>query len=327
MEKTKVYGDILYFKINGINTPIKISNDMCPECFEKSFITDHNTGDKVCKSCGLVHEERLIEHSQEWRSFTFEDYNTKTRVGAPFTLTIHDKGLSTMIDWRDKDAAGRPLSAAKRVELYRLRKWNSRMRIHTSTDRNLAFAMSELDRMSSQLNCSKTIKENAAIFYRKAIDLNLIRGRSIEAMICACLYAACRISRLPLSLEDFEENSRICKKDIGRCYRLVLKELKIKIPNLTAKNFIPKFTNELKLSENVAQKANEILRKAKCLGFIAGKDPTGLAAAAIYIASLMTGEKRTQKEIALIANITEVTVRNRYKDLNQQLNLNVYPDH
>lgn len=327
MENTKVCEDLIYLKVNGIKTSANLSIDICPECLQNSFIVDHNTGDKVCRSCGLVKEERLIEPTQEWRSFTYEDYNTKTRVGAPFTLTIHDKGLSTMIDWRDKDALGRPLSAAKRIELFRLRKWNSRMRIHTSTDRNLAFAMSELDRLSSQLNCSKTIKENAAIFYRKAIDKNLIRGRSIEAMICASLYAACRISRLPLSLEDFEENSRICNKDIGRCYRLIIRELQIKIPNLTAKNFVPKFINELRLSENVVQKANQILQKAKSLGFIAGKDPTGLAAAAIYIACLMTGEKRTQKEIAQVANITEVTVRNRYKDLNTQLKLNVYPEH
>lgn len=322
MEQIKgLYGNSDISKDSSIN----LGNGL-GECSNHSLITDNISGDVVCRNCGLVFCEKLIDHSAEWRSFTTDDYNHKTRVGAPFTMTFHDKGLSTLIDWRDKDAFGKALSPRKKAELYRLRKWNCRMQVHTSTDRNLTYAMSELNRMTSQLNCSQSIKENAAILYRKAIAKNLIRGRSIESMICACLYASFRIARIPLFIEDFLENTRMVKRDIERCYRILLKTLQIKVPNFTAKDFVSKFVNALEMNEQTGVKALEILKGLKSVGYISGKDPTGLAAAAIYIAGLMTGDKRTQKCIAQVAKVTEVTVRNRYKDLNTLLKLNIYPN-
>lgn len=244
-------------------------------------------------------------------------------MGAPSTLTLHDKGLSTIIDWRDRDAMGKKLSPQKRAEAYRLRKWQIRMRVHSSLDRNLAYAMNELDRISSQLGVQKTIKETAAIIYRRSIEKKLIRGRSIEAMITASMYTACRLSKIPRTLDEFAINSRINKRDLGRCFRLILRELQLNIPIPRPISFVSRFANELKISGQSQQIAIDILERAKKIGITAGKDPTGLAAASLYVATLANGEKKTQREIARVANITEVTIRNRYKEFIKCLNLNL----
>ncbi len=186
--------------------------------------------------------------------------------------------------------------------------------------------MSELDRLASQLGIQKTVKEASALIYRKTIEKKLIRGRSIEAMIAASMYTACRFAKIPHTLDEFVKYIRINKKDLGRCFRLILRELSLRIPTPTPINFISPFGNELHLSSETQNYAIKILTNAKKIGITAGKDPTGLAAAALYISALQCGERRTQREIAKIANITEVTVRNRYKELIKVLNLNIKID-
>ncbi|MBD3351970.1 MAG: transcription initiation factor IIB [Candidatus Lokiarchaeota archaeon] len=296
---------------------------ICPYCKDKNIIYDTSTGDVICSSCGLVIEHHLIDQGAEWRAFNTEEKDRKSRVGAPTTLTIHDKGLSTIIDWRDKDAQGKKLSPKRRAEASRLRKWQLRMRVHSSIDRNLAYAMNELDRLASQIDISKQIKETSALIYRRAIERNLIRGRSIESMMAASIYTACRIRKIPITIDELSMNSRIDKKELGRCYRLLLWELGIKIPSRSPKNFVSRFVSELCLSSNTQRRALIILNKARKIGLIGGKDPSGMAAASIYVAAIQEGEKRTQREIASIAKITEVTVRNRYKELINKLNLKV----
>jgi transcription initiation factor TFIIB len=292
-------------------------SNICPYCSGVSVSSDISTGDLVCRNCGSVLEQHVIDQGAEWRAFNSEEKDKKSRVGAPSTLTIHDKGLSTIIDWRDKDAHGKKLSPKKRAEAFRLRKWQLRMRVHSSIDRNLAYAMNELDRLSSQLNITKSIKETAALIYRRAIEHNLIRGRSIESMIAASIYTACRIRKIPITIEELSLNSRIDKKELGRCYRLILTELGIKSPSTSPKDFVSRFTSEL------CNRAMQILEKARRIGILGGKDPSGMAAASIYVSAILEGEKRTQREVANVAKITEVTVRNRYKELIKVLNLKV----
>ena len=153
------------------------SSNLCPECGNKNVISDQSRGEIICNDCGLVITQRIIDNGPEWRAFSTEEANRKVRVGAPTTLTLHDKGLSTMIDWKNKDAFGKILSPKMKAEVYRLRKWHVRTRTNKSIDRNLAYAMNELDRFSSQLNLSKDIKESSAHIYRKIVNKNLIRGR------------------------------------------------------------------------------------------------------------------------------------------------------
>lgn len=302
----------------------EINFEKCPECGNFSIISDLSRGEIICNTCGLVINQRIIDSGPDWRAFTSEEKAKKTRVGAPSTFTLHDKGLSTTIDWKDKDAHGKKISPKMKAEVHRLRKWHTRSRIHKSIDRNLANAMNELDRYCSQLNLPGSIKESAAIVYRKMAYKNLIRGRSIEAMLAASLFTTCRIKGLPKTLDDFIEFSSITKKELGRCYRLILKELKIRNMRVSSPiDFIPRFCADLSLSGRTQNKAAKILQLAQKHYITVGKAPTGLAAASLYIAAIQTDERRTQKAIADIAGITEATVRTRYKELILKLNFNI----
>jgi len=292
----------------------------CPECGNNNLISDDARGEIVCVVCGLVLGQRLIDSGPEWRAFSSEEANKKVRVGAPTTLTLHDKGLSTMIGWKNKDAFGKNISPKMKAEVYRLRKWHVRTRTNKSIDRNLAYAMNELDRFSSQLNLSRELKESAAHVYRKMANKNLIRGRSIEAMLIASIYLSCKLNKIPKTLDDFLEFAMVDKKKIARCYRLILQELKIPINVPSPITFVPRFCAELNLSGKTQNRAAELLKLAKKYRITAGKAPTGLAGAALYVAAMQEGERRTQKEISLAAGVTEATIRNRYKELINHLN-------
>lgn len=306
-------------RLDGTFTGKKV----CPECGSDSFIQDETRAEVCCGNCGLILDDRIMDFGPEWRAFNSEERNRRSRVGSPMTLTVHDKGLSTMIGFEDRDIFGKKLSASKRAQAYRLRKWQIRTRVHSSVDRNLAHAMAELDRISSQLGIPRSVKETSALMYRKAIDRRLIRGRSIEAMIAATVYAASRIRHVPRTLDEVADQSRVNRKELGRCYRLLIRELNVSIPPVNPIDYLSRFGAELKLSGACQKKAAEILEKAKEKGLTAGKDPTGLAAAAIYIAGIQEGERRTQREIAETARVTEVTVRNRYKELVRQLEIHI----
>jgi len=304
-----------------LSFPQKTFN-LCPECGNENLISDDSRGEIVCGVCGLVLNQRIIDSGPEWRAFTSEEANKKVRVGAPTTLTLHDKGLSTMIGWKNKDAFGKTLSPKMKAEVYRLRKWHVRTRTNKSIDRNLAFAMNELDRFSSQLNLSKDLKESAAHIYRK-INKNLIRGRSIEAMLIASIYLSCRLNSIPKTLDDFIEFATVDKKKVARCYRLILNELRLNIQVSSPIFFIPRFCAELKLSGKTQNRAASILKLANKYRITAGKAPTGLAGAALYVAAIQEGERRTQKEISIAAGVTEATIRNRYKELVNQLKFEI----
>ena len=227
---------------------------------------------------------------------------------------MHDTGLTTTIDWKDKDAYGRSISSKKRSQMHRLRKWQERIRTKDAGERNLQFALSEIDRMASALGVPRSVREVASVIYRRALDEDLIRGRSIEGVATAALYAACRKEGIPRSLEEISEVSRVERKEIGRTYRYISQELGLEMKPVDPKKYVPRFCSELELSEEVQGKANEIIETTAEKGLLSGKSPTGYAAAAIYAASLLCNEKKTQREVADVAQVTEVTIRNRYQE-------------
>ncbi len=301
--------------------PTKITN--CPECNSRNLIEDYDLGEVVCQDCGLVLSEHAINQGPEWRAFTQEEKESRGRVGVPVSFSVHDKGLSTVIDRVNRDAYGRQLPLTTRLEMLRLRKWQIRTRIHSSVDRNLAQAMAELDRLTDRLHIPASVKERAAIIYRKALDSGLVRGRSIVAIAAASLYAACRVTETPRTLKEVASASRIKKKDVARCYRLLLRELDIRMPVTDPVRCVSKIASKAAISMKTQRSAIKILKEARKRGIAAGKDPMGLSAAALYVACVLEGEKKTQKDIADVANVTEVTVRNRYKGLKEALGLNV----
>ncbi len=293
----------------------------CIECGSDNVICDEARGEIICNKCGLVIEEHMVDMGPEWRSYTAEERKKRSRVGSPVNYSIHDKGLSTMIGPEDKDVYGKKLAPSRRAEIYRLRKWQRRTRTHSSRERNLIQALSELDRLASQMGIPRSIKEEAAIIYRKALEKRMSRGTTIEVMVAATLYAACRIRKIPRTLDEVAENSRINKKQLGQCFRQLVRTIDVAIPISTPIDFISRFSNELELSGKVSGRAIKILETAKKAGITAGKDPTGLAAAALYISGILEDERRTQREIARVARVTEVTVRNRYKELVRNLQI------
>jgi len=304
--------------------------ERCPECNSAHLVRDYERGELVCEDCGIVLDDQLIDQGPEWRAFDVEQGEKRARTGAPMTYTIHDKGLSTEISWKNKDSYGKSIPTRNRAQLYRLRKWQRRIRVSNATERNLAFALSELDRMASFLGrpmdeaiLSRNVRETAAMTYRKAVNKNLIRGRSIEGVVAASLYAACRQCNVPRTLDEVANSSRVGRKEIGRTYRFMTRELKLKLMPTKPQDYVSRFCSELKLSGEVQSKAMEILKDAAKKELTSGRGPTGVAAAAIYISSILCNERRTQREVADIAGVTEVTIRNRYKELTEKLGIEV----
>ncbi len=295
----------------------------CPECGNTRLSRDYSRGELVCNDCGLVIDEDFIDQGAEWRAFDSDQREKRVRVGAPMTLTIHDKGLTTEIDWANKDSYGKMIPSRNRGQLYRLRKWQRRIRIADATERNLARALSYIDRMASGMELPRSVRETAAMIYRKAALKNLVRGRSIEGVAAASLYAACRQCHVPRTLDEISSIACIPRRDIGRNYRFIAKEIRLKILPTSPKDYISRFCSELKLSTEVQVKAMEILKLATEKSLISGRGPTGSTAASLYIASVLCGERRTQREIADVAGVTEVTIRNRYKELVKKLDIEI----
>ncbi len=297
--------------------------ESCPECGSRSLTRDYERAEIVCNDCGYVIDEKIMDMGPEWRAFDYEQRVKRSRVGAPMTYTIHDKGLSTVIDWRNKDSYGKDIAPRKRAQIYRLRKWQQRIRVSNATERNLAFALTELDRVASRLDLPRNVRETAAMVYRKAVEKGLIRGRSIEGVAAASLYAACRQCKVPRTLDEIADSAKLNRKEIGRTYRFVSRELGINLKPTTPIDYVPRFGSELNLSGEVQSKAIEILKKAMDQELTSGRGPTGVSAAAIYIASVLLGERRTQREVADVAGVTEVTIRNRYKELAERLDIEI----
>jgi len=289
----------------------------CPECGGTRLIRDYGNSEVVCIDCGFVIAAKMADQGPEWRAFDGEEWERKTRVGAPLTYRIHDKGLSTVIDWRDKDAHGKRIN--QRAKIYRLRTLQRRSRVSDSKERTLYLALSEIMRLTSKLSLPKAVSESASIIYRKALNGGLVRGRSVQGLSAAAVYLACREFGVTRSLDDVASASNLSRKELGRNYRFIVKALDLQVPPPEPGIYISKISNELVAQGNVEEAANKILKAAKRLKMTSGKGPRGLAAAACYIASVITGERVAQREIADMAGLTEVTLRNRYKEFFKNL--------
>jgi len=287
---------------------------VCPEC-GGDLVTDEVHGETVCGDCGLVVETDEIDRGPEWRTFDSAERDQKSRVGAPTTNMMHDKGLSTNIGWQDKDAYGNALSSSQRQRMQRLRTWNERFRTRDSKERNLKQALGEIDRMASALGLPENVRETASVIYRRALEADLLPGRSIEGVATAALYAAARQAGTPRSLDEISAVSRVEKMELTRAYRYVVRELKLEIRPADPESYVPRYVSDLDLPDDVERRARELIEAARQEGVLSGKSPVGIAAAAVYAAALLTNEKVTQSQVSEVADVSEVTIRNRYKEL------------
>ena len=284
----------------------------CPECGSKCLVHDYGRAEIFCADCGLVIAENIVDPGPEWRAFDSEQMSKRARTGAPLTYRIHDKGLSTLTSW-DSPAQGQ----------YNLKKWEQRTHIANTAERSFVFALSEIERMASALKLPMNVREAASMLYRRAMKKHLIRGRSIEGITSAILYITCRQYGVPRTLEEVRAVSRVGQKEIARAYRFLLRELDIKVSPASPVDFVPRFCSMLGLGGDIEAKAIEIIKRASEKELTNGRGPIGIAAAAIYIAAILNGEHRTQKEVSDVTGVTEVTIRNRYKELSEQLDIEV----
>lgn len=297
----------------------------CPSCGDKKMVTDQNTGELLCCKCGLVVTDEIADTSAAaaaaaagWHSFS-NDEGDKSRTGAGTSLTMHDMGLSTVIGAANKDATGKPLSASVKSSIERLRTWDSQSQAHSSADRNLRQALNEMYKLKDKLALTDAVIEKAALIYRKAMKKNLVRGRSIQGLAASCIYASCRNTETPRTLDDIAKGINIKRKDVARCYRLIFRELELTMPVTDPVKAVSRIASIAGLSEKCKRKAIAMLNQAKKTGIVAGKDPMGMAAAALYLACISTGDVKSQKEISTASGVTEVTIRNRCTGLRQML--------
>lgn len=290
--------------------------ERCPECGGR-LIKEEN--EIRCQDCGLILEEDFIDHGPEWRAFSSEEKEEKARTGPPSTVKRHDKGLSTEIGFKDR--YGKELSPNRKRLFSRLRKWHNQSKRSTGKEKSLSEGLQEISRMASQISLPESVQEIASVIYKKASDKNLITGRSIESIAAASLYIASRFYEIPRTLDEFVEVSRIDKIDIARSERHLVENLEIPLKPVEPESFLPKLKSILGFGGEVESKSVDIIEKAKEKQIVSGKSPISIAAASIYIAGRLMGEKITQDEISSASNVSEVTIRNRYKELVERLGI------
>jgi transcription initiation factor TFIIB len=295
------------------------SSTMCPECGGSQLLTDHTVGELACRSCGLIIHEQRLDQTPEYRAYTLREQQTKTRVGPPASFVFHDKGLTTTFNPL-YDTVGNRLPVHEQLKMRRLQKWNHRMHQHERT-RNFSQAMTEITRLIDALHLPTSIQETAAVLYRKAYGRKLIRGRSIKGMAAAAVYAACRLTQTPARLQNLVTMSSCQRKEIAKSYRLMHQYLNLHMPLDNSVTYIAKIASRLNLDAQTQQQAITLLNHARQKQGLVGKIPAGSAGAALYIASRMRGNAITQAKIAAAAEVTEVTIRNRFRSLDDLLDL------
>ena len=295
----------------------------CSTCnTDQTAITDPESGEIICSKCGLVISEKIEDYAhQERRAYSMQEADERARTGARTSLAFHDMGLSTIIGKANKDASGQLLNSAMCSSMDKLRIWDSRIHVNSSEDRSLRRAFHQLNTLRDKLGLSDTLVEKSAYLYRKAQERGLIRGRTVDGIMTAAVYIACRETGTPKSLEDISIVSNLKRKDITRCYRRLVFDLDIKIPIVDPMKCIVKVANKLSLSEKTKHKAMNLMTYAIKMEINAGKIPMGLAATVLYASCLKTGENVSQTNIAEASGVTEVTIRNRFKDLTSRIKI------
>ncbi|MGA1794103.1 MAG: transcription initiation factor IIB [Thermoplasmatota archaeon] len=299
--------------------------DRCPECGSINVHVDQVRGEIVCIECGVVISDTHIDHGPEWRDL--DNAHSRSRVGAPSRKWNDGLAPSTEIGWKDRDSFGRTIPERNRAQVYRLRKWQRRLRKFRTSQRNLIFGFAEIDRLCMAKDLPPNVREHAKALFQRASEHNMIQGRGVECMVAVVLYAACRTSNVPRTLNEIADDLTVSRKDIGRAFRKISRQLELSIRVTNPLDYISRFCSRLKLNGNTQEFAMDIIRRSEELGYISGKDPAGIAASAIYIASIMTGQTRTQGEISEASGITEVTIRKRYKEIIDRLDIKIRNAH
>ncbi len=291
----------------------------CPICGSNNTVTDVSNGETVCQKCGFVHTENVLDRGPDWRAFNLQEMKDNPRAGSPLTYTMHDKGLSTNIGYKNRDHTGRKLKPEQRTRFYRLRQWNRRTKKTGSHHRNLAKALKHVSRIENKLGLPKNVAETGSHIYRQVLKKDGVKGRTIKGIAATSIYMACRICGISKSLETIAETVNIPKKKVARNYRYMYRILDREIPKISTGKIISKLVNQMGLSGNVERISLILLDMVSDLKLNSGKSPSGIAAGILYIGCQVSGEKKTQQKISSRAHVSSVTIRNRYKDIMEHI--------
>ena len=293
---------------------------ICPTCNNpnQGTVTDFESGEVICSNCGIVILDRIEDYThEERRAYSIEEVDNRSRIGAPSSLAVHDRGLCTIVGKANIDANGKIFDTANLARIEKLRRLNSWINVSKSSEKSLRRAFQKLDTLKDKLSLSDSIVEKSAYIFRKIQERHLVRGRTIDGMLSAAVYTACREMGASVTLKDIAAASNLTYKDISKNYRVLVFELDIKIPLIDPMKCIVKVANKLSIKEKTKKQAMNIMSEVVEREMTSGKVPMGLAASVLYLSCQITGEVISQAKIAAASGTTEVTVRNRYKDLIQ----------
>lgn len=288
----------------------------CPVCGSTSFRRNTERAELLCRECGTVIEEEMIEESApEQRAFTSEEREKIKRTGAPITYTKADRGMSTEIG----SGSLRGVSPSKRGQYYRMKKWQRRL--DESRQRRMKFALGEMERLVAMLRLPKSVLEEAGRLYEKALEQGVVKGRRIEHIAASLIYVTARNHGVPRTMSEIADEAGITERELGKTYRYVARELDLRIVPVNPEDFIPRFGSQIGMTGETQAKARRIIENARDEELLAGRSPDGIVAASLYLASKLEGEELTQQEIAEAVGVTEVTVRKGYQNLVEGLGL------
>lgn len=290
--------------------------DKCFNCHNSTIIFDDNAGEMICNQCGVVVNEQLDYNPTEPVN-VLQNLETNINIGMPSSLALFDKGLSTIISTENVDAFGTKLSTKQLTKARSIRHWNKASNSNRSYHRNLKKAFGILGRIKDKLNLNEALTEKSAYYYRKVVDLKIIKGRSIKEFVVACVYVSCRELNIPRTISEIADIVNADKVFAGKCYRLLLRRLKIKLPTINLPIHLTKIASIAGISRKTLSRALEMMSQVKDNPLSYGKDPIALSVAILYGACIERGEKIKQSQIALAGNMSVVTLRKRFLDLKQ----------
>jgi transcription initiation factor TFIIB len=289
----------------------------CPSCGARALLLDPATGEVVCARCGAVVRERIVDESGgEKLAGDLEERAGREHRGPPITAMRHDLGLSSVISEEDRDASGAALSPEARAMMRRLRLWDGR---HESWERDLMRALDLIATLAGRLGLPEAAAERAALILRRAQEAGLLIGRAIPPFAAASVLAAVRELGIPRRIADVAAAAGLRKHEVYRAYSAMweagLAAAAIQAPEA----FVARVASAAGLPEAVARRALELLRglRASRPDAVVGRDPVGLAAAAVYVAAKLAcaDSRLTQRDLAGVTGVTEVTIRHGIRAL------------
>jgi len=294
----------------------------CPEC-KATVVDDIQNGERICSSCGIVVAEQMVDYGPETKGANLEDKMRLARASGRVTLAQHDMGIATEISMGSTDFSGKKINSSVSNQMQNLRKWQQRVRVTSPRERRLTSVLGKITETCENCNLSKNVAETASMIYRSLDGNNIeVKGKSIVSMTIAVVYMACKQCDVVRSLKEIckevcaPKDEKAKSKLAAKYYRnLVLEIGHVITPTVTMDKYISKIANLSKTDGRVERLALEIAEKTQVHQVTDGKVPNGIAAAYLYIGSILLGQTILQKDVSLVSGITEVTIRNRVKEI------------